>query len=79
MPQPMSTPTAAGMIAPRVGMTLPTVAPMPVSTPGMAATHLCTNGRRARLVSWSSALCSTGTPSTQAFTMPPVSGAWYTV
>ncbi len=27
MPQPMSTPTAAGMIAPTVGMTEPTVAP----------------------------------------------------
>jgi tRNA-splicing ligase RtcB len=27
MPQPMSTPTAAGMIAPTVGITLPTVAP----------------------------------------------------
>jgi hypothetical protein len=29
MPQPMSTPTAAGMIAPLVGITLPTVAPIP--------------------------------------------------
>src|ERR1019366_5320273 len=29
MPQPMSTPTAAGMIAPSVGMTDPTVAPRP--------------------------------------------------
>ena len=29
MPQPMSTPTAAGMIAPLVGITEPTVAPMP--------------------------------------------------
>ena len=29
IPQPMSTPTAAGMIAPTVGITLPTVAPMP--------------------------------------------------
>ena len=29
MPQPMSTPTAAGMIAPLVGMTEPTVAPRP--------------------------------------------------
>jgi hypothetical protein len=40
MPQPMSTPTAAGMIAPRVGITLPTVAPMPQCTSGIAATHL---------------------------------------
>ena len=30
IPQPMSTPTAAGMMALRVGMTLPTVAPNPV-------------------------------------------------
>ena len=29
MPQPMSTPTAAGMIAPSVGSTVPTVAPLP--------------------------------------------------
>jgi hypothetical protein len=29
IPHPMSTPTAAGMMAPMVGMTLPTVAPMP--------------------------------------------------
>ena len=29
MPQPMSTPTAAGMIAPSVGITDPTVAPFP--------------------------------------------------
>jgi hypothetical protein len=38
MPQPRSTPTAAGMMAPSVGMTLPTVAPMPQCTSGMAAT-----------------------------------------
>ncbi len=38
MPQPMSTPTAAGMIAPSVGTTLPTVAPMPKWTSGIAAT-----------------------------------------
>jgi hypothetical protein len=29
MPQPISTPTAAGMIAPLVGITEPTVAPLP--------------------------------------------------
>ena len=33
MPQPMSTPTAAGMIAPFVGITLPTVAPSPSARP----------------------------------------------
>ena len=38
MPQPISTPTAAGTIAPLVGMTLPTVAPLPQCTSGMAAT-----------------------------------------
>ena len=37
MPQPMSTPTAAGMIAPSVGMTDPTVAPMPRWASGISA------------------------------------------
>src|SRR5689334_17736568 len=37
MPQPMSTPTAAGMIAPRVGMTDPTVAPLPRCASGINA------------------------------------------
>ena len=50
MPQPMSTPTAAGITAPLVGITEPTVAPMPTWTSGIAATCLNTNGilRRAR-------------------------------
>ena len=39
IPQPMSTPTAAGMMALRVGMTLPTVAPSPQCTSGIAASH----------------------------------------
>ena len=52
MPQPMSTPTAAGMIAPQVGITEPTVAPMPRCTSGIAAMCLNTNGRRAALRSW---------------------------
>jgi hypothetical protein len=47
MPQPMSTPTAAGMIAPLVGMTDPTVAPMPTWASGMRATWSSTIGRRA--------------------------------
>jgi hypothetical protein len=51
MPQPMSTPTAAGMIACRVGMTEPTVAPMPRWTSGMAATWWCTIGKREMLTS----------------------------
>ena len=38
IPQPMSTPTAAGMIAPSVGMTLPTVAPLPRWASGISAT-----------------------------------------
>ena len=39
MPQPMSTPTAAGMrVSAKVGMTLPTVAPLPRCASGMSAT-----------------------------------------
>jgi hypothetical protein len=38
MPQPMSTPTAAGTIAPRVAITVPTVAPLPRCTSGITAT-----------------------------------------
>jgi hypothetical protein len=38
MPQPMSTPTPAGMMARRVGMTVPTVEPMPACTSGITAT-----------------------------------------
>ena len=37
MPQPISTPTAAGTIAPRMGITEPTVAPIPACTSGIAA------------------------------------------
>ena len=37
IPQPMSTPTAAGMMALTVAITDPTVAPMPTCTSGMAA------------------------------------------
>ena len=49
MPQPMSTPTAAGMIAPSVGMQEPTVAPMPKWQSGMTATCLKMNGMPDRL------------------------------
>jgi len=62
IPQPMSTPTAAGMMAFTVGITEPTVAPMPKCTSGMAATCLNTMGRRAAFVSWRFASSSTGTP-----------------
>jgi len=44
MPQPMSTPTAAGMIAPTVGITEPTVAPLPRWASGMSARCGRTNG-----------------------------------
>ncbi|MCY1246253.1 hypothetical protein D9M72_594680 [compost metagenome] len=37
MPQPMSTPTAAGITASRVGMTDPTVAPFPRWASGISA------------------------------------------
>ena len=47
MPQPMSTPTAAGMIAPRVGMTEPTVAPLPRWASGISATCGWMNGSEA--------------------------------
>ena len=47
MPQPMSTPTAAGMMrSSSVGMTLPTVAPMPKWASGMSATCPATSGAR---------------------------------
>ena len=46
IPHPMSTPTAAGISALRVGITDPTVAPMPRCTSGIAATCPCTIGSR---------------------------------
>ena len=73
MPQPMSTPTAAGMIAPEVGMTLPTVAPMPQCTSGIAATHLWMMGSRATFRSWSAAFWSKGTPRIHALIGTPSS------
>ena len=57
MPQPMSTPTAAGITAFNVGITLPTVEPLPTCTSGITAMCLKMNGifavisqLRARLV-----------------------------
>ena len=47
MPQPMSTPTADGITAPVVGITDPTVAPIPTCASGMSATWPSTIGRRA--------------------------------
>ena len=66
MPQPMSTPTAAGTIAPLVAMTEPTVAPLPKCTSGMMATWLWMKGSAAMLNSCRRAASSTGTPSIQA-------------
>lgn len=65
MPQPMSTPTAAGITAAIVGITLPTVAPIPRCTSGIAATQPCTIGKRAMFESCSIASPSTGTPRVQ--------------
>jgi hypothetical protein len=74
MPQPISTPTAAGMMAPTVGMTLPTVAPIPQCTSGMTATCLWMNGRRATFSIWRRAASSIGTPRVHALIgAPPVS------
>lgn len=47
MPQPISTPTAAGQMAPRVGMTQPTVQPIPGWTSGITATWWWRKGSRA--------------------------------
>ena len=47
IPQPMSTPTAAGETAPRIATTEPTVAPLPKCTSGMAATWWNTHGNDA--------------------------------
>ena len=55
MPQPMSTPTAAGATAPRIAITEPTVAPLPRCTSGMTATWCATQGSAAMFLSWSSA------------------------
>ena len=51
MPQPMSTPTAAGIMALWVAMTLPMVAPMPPCTSGMTATWRWMKGNLDRLTS----------------------------
>ena len=64
MPQPMSTPTAAGMIALSVGMHEPTVAPNPKWQSGITATCLKMNGISERLCiccSATSSICSCGT------------------
>ena len=72
----MSTPTAAGMIAPTVGMTLPTVAPMPQCTSGIAATQRWMKGMRATFSSWRNAASSIVTPRVQRLIGTPPSGWW---
>ena len=62
-----------GMIAPSVGITLPTVAPMPKCTSGITATHLWMNGSDATLRSCFSAASSSGTPSVHALMGTPFS------
>ena len=71
IPQPMSTPTAAGTIAPRVGMTEPMVDPIPTWTSGIAATCECTNGRRATCSS-----CRTASGVTSSVQMCTGTGVW---
>jgi hypothetical protein len=51
MPQPMSTPTAAGRDRVFMAMTLPTVAPLPRWTSAMTATWCATQGRAATFLS----------------------------
>ena len=58
MPQPMSTPTAAGMIAPSVGITDPTVAPLPRWASGIKATCGKMNGICDVRTAWSRVLSS---------------------
>jgi hypothetical protein len=68
MPHPISTPTAAGMMAPLVGITLPTVAPMPACTSGITATCLWMKGMRAAFRTCLRAISSKATPLVQDFT-----------
>jgi hypothetical protein len=62
------------MIALWVGITEPTVAPIPKCTSGIAATCLKTIGSRAAFCSWRLAASSTGTPRVHILigTPPPV-------
>eukprot|EP00095_Tigriopus_kingsejongensis_P009403 maker-scaffold1676_size31565-snap-gene-0.11 protein:Tk09403 transcript:maker-scaffold1676_size31565-snap-gene-0.11-mRNA-1 annotation:"unnamed protein product" len=69
MPQPKSTPTAAGITAPTVGITLPMVAPLPKCTSGITATHLWIKGKLATLATCCLAPASNATPRVQDFTV----------
>ena len=66
MPQPMSTPTAAGMIAPSVGITLPTVAPMPEVHVGHDRDLLVNEGHARDALHLRAGPASNGTPTVQA-------------
>ncbi|MNV66873.1 hypothetical protein D3C71_1596480 [compost metagenome] len=72
MPQPMSTPTAAGMMAPTVGITLPMVEPLPRCTSGITARCLKMNGSCAVSSSCWRAWASTGTPWVQSLIGVPL-------
>ena len=76
MPQPMSTPTAAGATAPRMAITEPTVAPRPAWTSGMTATWCATQGRAATFLSWVMTCESTSCrgAQTRMGTLPSVDG-----
>lgn len=72
IPQPISTPTAAGMIAPRVGITLPMVEPLPRCTSGITARCLKMKGIFAVFSNCWRASSSTGTPWVQSLIgLPP--------
>src|SRR5260221_4965354 len=71
MPQPISTPTAAGMIAPRVGITDPTDGPIPECTSGIAATCPNTIGSRDTFASCAREWASRSSVKTLTGTRPP--------
>ena len=74
MPQPMSTPTAAGASACRIAITEPTVAPLPKCTSGITATP-STHGRLPMLRSCCSACGSISDGSVHTFTGARVPGS----
>ncbi len=71
IPQPISTPTAAGTIACLVAITEPTVAPLPQWTSGMPATCLKMNGSEATLRSCCIAPASNGPALSQSLSGTP--------
>src|ERR671933_551330 len=74
MPQPMSTPTAAGITMSRVRMALPTQAPLPMCASGMIAIR-STPGTAARCWTCFQTSGSIGTPWSHACTSgPPATG-----